>query len=497
MDLPSALFEGENRCFPGNFAIGTATSAYQIEGAHKEDGKGLSIWDVYSHTPGKISNSHTGDVACDHYHKFKEDIQLLSDLGIKHYRFSIAWTRILPTGRYEVGRGEPNKAGIDFYNKLIDELLAKGIQPYVTLYHWDLPQDLYKEYGGWLSPKIINDYVQYAVLCFKLFGDRVKMWLTFNEPWCIAVMGYGTGEQAPGHSDKPGEEPYVVAHHILLAHATAVRAFRTMAFIGSQIGLTLNANWWEPVTNSTDDFTASRRALSFSLGWFADPVYFGDYPQVMKDTVGARLPSFTIEQKQLLKGSVDFLGINHYTTLYCGVPSGQRFWSNFKSVLMMTPTGIEGLAVMWNVMTKPTHHYNDLNVMVFAKEGMPCTDMAWIVAPFGIRKLLEYCYDRYKDGIYIFENGCAVREKCLEDSLNDKARVSYLHDYITEMHKAMVNGVDVKGYFAWSTWDNMEWNSGYTKRFGLIHVDYETQKRTPKSSAHWYSRLCKTLTIPE
>lgn len=493
MDRGTAYIKDGKRYFPEEFIIGTATSAYQIEGAHNIDGKGWSIWDEYSHTPGKITKSHTGDIACDHYHLFKDDIKLMKDLGFKNYRFSISWPRILPTGKIN----NINQKGIDFYNNLINELLKADIQPYVTLYHWDLPYSLYKEYGGWTSDKIITDYIQYAHLCFKLFGDRVKTWLTFNEPWCVAVLGYGTGEHAPGHSDRPGEEPYIVAHNILIAHGMAVLLFRKMNIEG-KIGLTLNTNWWEPVTNSIDDFKASRRALSFSLGWFADPIYFGDYPQVMKDTVGNRLPKFTEEQKNIIKGSVDFLGLNHYTTLYCGVPSKQRFMTNLKSVLMMTPTGIEGLSVMWNVLTKPSHHYNDINVMVFAEEGAPCTDMAWIIAPFGMRKLLEYCQEKYKDpgGMYIFENGCAVREKCLEDALNDISRVSYFHDYIEEMHKAMINGADVRGYFAWSTVCNYEWQWGYDKHFGLVHIDYETQKRTPKSSAYWMSKLARTKCIP-
>ncbi len=492
MDELSARIKDDHRYFPDNFIIGTATSSYQVEGAWNEDGKGKSIWDEYTHTPGKINNSHTGDIACDHYHQYPYDIELMKKLGFKHYRFSISWTRILPTGR-----GEINQKGIDFYNNLINTLIENGIEPYVTLYHWDLPNDLYKEYGGWTNSKIIGDYVKYACICFSYFGDRVKTWLTFNEPWCVAALGYGTGEHAPGHSDSPGTEPYIVAHNILLSHALAVKSFRILN-INGKIGIALNANWWEPVSTNSDDIQASKRALSFSLGWFADPIYFGDYPDAVKSTVGNRLPMFTEDQKKLLKGSTDFLGINHYTTLYCGVPSSQRFLTNIKSVLMMTPTGMEGLAVMWNVMTKEEHCYNDLNVMVFAKEGMPCTDMNWLIIPSGARKMLEYCQNTYKDpgGIYIFETGCAVREKCLDDAVNDKARIDYLHEYIAEIHKAMMNGVNLKGIFIWSFLDNFEWNCGYDKKFGLVHVDYDTQKRTPKSSAYWFSKLCKTNMIP-
>ena len=288
------------------FVWGVATAAYQVEGAWQEGGKGLSIWDAYAHTPGKILNGDNGDISCDQYHRFKEDVALMRGMGVTAYRFSISWPRIVPDGL-----GAVNQAGIDYYNRLIDCLLANGIAPWVTLYHWDLPLALQMEKDGWLSRETAEAFALYAKICFVAFGDRVKNWITLNEPWCSSVLGHGMAIFAPGR--KSPDEPYVAAHNLLLGHAMAVKEFRSGMFEGS-IGITNNCDWREPLTDSQGDCDAAQRALEFFYGWFTDPVVFGDYPDVMKNRLGDRLPRFTDAERDLIKGSSDFLGLNHYST---------------------------------------------------------------------------------------------------------------------------------------------------------------------------------------
>lgn len=463
--------------FPDGFIWGTATASYQIEGAANEDGRGPSIWDAFSQTMGKTSNGDTGDIACDHYHLFESDIQLMADMELRHYRFSISWSRLLPRGLYE-SENDVNRKGVDFYNRLIDGLLARGIEPYVTLYHWDLPLALDLEYDGWLNKEtVVPAFEKYAKLCFQTYGDRVKHWITLNEPWCCAFLGYETGEHAPGRKMRPSREPYTAAHSLLLAHARAVRLYRE-SFATTQrgrIGITLNSNWCEPLP--CDDprrydrhQKAAQRALEFELGWFADPVYFGDYPTAMKETCGERLPSFTSEEKNLIRGSSDFFGLNHYSTSY-GSP-GPEF----------------GTADSYSA---------DMNVTYSADPSWPKTDMGWSVVPFGIGRLLEYIQERYRPpgGIIVTENGCAVDEPTRNAASTDTFRTEFYRSYLTHVHRAVQRGVDVRGYFAWSFCDNFEWAFGYTKRFGLHFVDYTTQKRYPKSSSKWYSTVIQTNEI--
>ncbi len=289
------------RTFGKDFVWGTATSAYQIEGGYLESGKGPSIWDAFCTIPGKIQNGDTGNVACDHFHKFKNDIKLLKELGVNSYRLSLSWSRIMPEGKNTI-----NEEGVNFYNEIIDELLENNITPWVTLYHWDLPLALQLEDDGWLGESIIDYFVEYADVCFKRFGDRVKNWITLNEPWVVAILGYGHGVFAPGRVSEV--EPYKVAHNLLLAHAYAVDHYRTnYSSQNGSIGITNNCDWREPLTDSKSDIDASQRALEFFLGWFADPIYLGDYPQVMKERIGEKLPEFTKKEKELLKGSSDFL----------------------------------------------------------------------------------------------------------------------------------------------------------------------------------------------
>lgn len=467
--------------FPNGFLWGTATASYQIEGAYNEDGRGLSIWDALSHTKGQTTDGATGDVACDHYHRFEQDVALMADMGLSHYRFSISWSRILPRGVYEKEE-DINAAGIAFYNRLIDALLAKSIQPIVTLYHWDLPLSLEMQHDGWLNKDfIVPAFTKYAGLCFTSFGDRVKSWLTLNEPWCCAALGYASGEHAPGRSQAPGSEPYVAAHSLLLAHAHAVHKYRSefKEHQQGQIGITLNSDWSEPLPSSDpEDWkrnqAASERAMLFNLGWFADPVYKdGDYPELMKAVVGDRLPVFTEDEKKLLLHSSDFFGLNHYSTTY-GSPGGKN-----------------------GIPKEEPSFWTDVNVTASADPAWAKTDMGWNVVPSGFRKLLEWIDARYhpSGGILVTENGCAVHEPTVATAVNDEFRVQFFRSYLCELHQAIAHGVEVKGYFAWSFCDNFEWALGYSKRFGLHFVDFDTQERTAKKSARWFAHVIKANAV--
>lgn len=457
---------------------GAATAAYQIEGAWLEGGKGLSIWDAFSHTPGKTTNGDTGDVAVDHYHKYAEDVGLMSELGLPAYRFSISWPRILPTGR----KDHVNKEGIAFYSKMIDELRSKNIYPVVTLYHWDLPLALQTELDGWCDEKISDLFAEYARVCFEAFGDRVKHWITLNEPWCSAVLGYDSnGVHAPGRVKKSATEVYKAGHNLLLAHAKAAHVYRT-EFAAKQkgyIGITLNSDWFEPKPSSDPtayekNKAASQQALNFMLGWFAHPIYKGGYPPVLMERLGDRLPQFTDEELKLVKGSSDFFGLNHYSTNYVELAPNDA-----------------GPA-------SRTSYWQDIGVAQSADPSWPKTDMGWSVVPWGIRKLLEHIQSSYHPtgGIYITENGCAVYEPDVEIAKNDRPRVQYMQGYISEVHGAIQKGVNCKGYFAWSFMDNFEWAHGYSKRFGIVYVDYKTQERTPKASARWYADVIKHNAVP-
>lgn len=453
------------RKFDDHFIWGSATSSYQIEGAASKDGKGPSIWDAFSSIPGKTHNGETGEIACDHYHKFEEDIQLMKNMGIKAYRFSISWPRVMPTGKNDV-----NEAGIQFYNDLIDALLKAGITPWVTLYHWDLPLALQLEDDGWLGAGISDHFAAYADLCFERFGDRVKNWITLNEPWVVAILGYGQGVFAPGRISN--SEPYLAGHQLILAHAKAVRVYKEKyGHQNGQIGITNNCDWREPLTDKKEDIDAAERALQFFLAWFADPIYMGDYPQVMKERLNERLPSFTAEEKEMIKGSSDFFGLNHYTTMYAAHDDG-----NQKEQSVYGNGGIS----------------EDQNVNLSLDKNWEFTLMNWAVVPWGCKKLLQWIDKRYNNpDIYITENGCAYPDQIVNGEVDDQKRLDFYKGYLTACREAIDEGVKLKGYFAWSFMDNFEWASGYDKRFGLHYVDFETLERTPKKSALWFREVIK------
>eukprot|EP00927_Polykrikos_kofoidii_P062154 TRINITY_DN56974_c0_g1_i1.p1 TRINITY_DN56974_c0_g1~~TRINITY_DN56974_c0_g1_i1.p1 ORF type:complete len:511 (-),score=57.82 TRINITY_DN56974_c0_g1_i1:183-1649(-) len=459
--------------FPPGFVWGSATASYQIEGAAKEGGRTPSIWDTFSETPGKTLNGDTGAVACDHYHRFQADVALLKELRIPAYRFSISWSRVLPYGRVK-----PNPEGIAFYNALIDALVAEGIQPLVTLYHWDLPQCLEDEYGGWLGRQIVDDFANYAALCFAAFGDRVKSWLTLNEPWCSTALGYCNGEHAPGRNSAPGTEPYIAGHHMILAHAAAYRRYHSdfAALQQGQVGITVNMDWKEPKTTSAADVAAAQRALDFQLGWFVDPIYKGDYPSSMRDLCGDRLPKFADAEREMVRDSADFFGLNHYSTDYVSDNSAGRATTS-----------------MWG-SEQSGGYFADQLVNNHSDPAWEKTDMGWDVVPWGLGRMLMYLHRTYapRGGIWVTENGCAVKEDDAESACNDEFRVRYFQGYIAQVHKAIQDGADVRGYFAWSLMDNFEWGLGYSKRFGIVRVDYATLDRTPKASAALMRSLAET-----
>lgn len=434
--------------FPEDFIWGAATASYQIEGAASEDGKGESIWDRFSHTPEKVLNEDTGDVSCDHYHKYKRDVQIMKEMGLKGYRLSVSWPRI-----FQSGGGQVNQKGMDFYARLIDELLKNGIEPIVTLYHWDLPQAL-QEKGGWGSRDISEYFAQYAAYMFNGLGDRVKKWITINEPWCVAFLGHATGEHAPGLHDYPLSVQ--VSHNAILSHAKAVQAFRELN-TGGKIGITLNLTPAYPATESEDDRAAVEIADGFANRWFLDPVLKGTYPEDMMKFYYGKLNSPVIEPEDMktIAGShIDFLGINNYT----------------RSVVKKSDSNILG--------------YEEIK-----PKRSKYTDMGWEIYPDGLYDLLvRVSRDYNSPHIFITENGAAFKDKpSPEGSVDDDDRIDYLKQYLTAAQRAVQDGVKLDGYYVWSLMDNFEWAWGYTKRFGIVYVDFEQdQKRIWKKSARWY-----------
>ncbi|KAG9445801.1 hypothetical protein H6P81_011929 [Aristolochia fimbriata] len=462
--------------FPTDFVFGTSTSSYQIEGAYLEDNKSLSNWDVFSHIPGKIKGGGTGDVAVDHYHLYMEDVELLHSLGVNSYRFSISWARILPRGRF----GRVNQAGISFYSNLVNELLRRGIQPFVTLNHFDIPQELEERYGAWLSPQIQKDFGYFAEACFKALGDRVKYWITFNEPNLMVKFQYLTGEFPPGlcsaEYGNSASEPYIAGHNVILSHATATQIYKNKYRVkqGGSIGIVMSADWYEPLRNIPADVLAVQRHLAFENAWFVDPFIFGDYPPEMRQILGSRLPTFSAEERRMLQSNkLDFIGINHYTTLYV-------------EDCLFSPC-------------KHGHFPGDTFTHVTGERdghtiGTPTEMPNFYVVPRGMQQIVEYFQKRYNNVVmYITENGYPQGDNnssiSQNELLNDKERVEYIANYLSFLNVAIRNGANVKGYFAWSLMDNFEWFYGFTLRFGLYHVDYNTMKRKPKLSAQWYKEF--------
>jgi beta-glucosidase len=435
-----------NHSFPKNFVWGAATAAYQIEGAWNKDGKGESIWDRFSHAPGNVDNGDTGDVACDHYHRWREDVALMRAMGLKAYRFSIAWSRILPAGR-----GEVNQAGIDFYSSLVDALLEADIEPWVTLYHWDLPQALQDE-GGWPARMSVEAFVDYTDVVTRALGDRVKNWITFNEPWVSAFVGYRDGRHAPGLTDL--NAAIAASHHLLLSHGRAVPVIRANSPDAS-VGITLNLTPQVPASPSIPDRKLATWIDGYINRYFLDPLVGRSYPRDIVSGFGNPMEFVQPGDMDVIAVPIDFLGINYYTR---------------------------------NIARDEDAENNEPRTV---SRGDEITEMDWEVYPKGIYNLLgRLHFDYALPAIYITENGAAFPDEVNADGqVDDPARLSYIKRHLEMVHSAIQIGVPVKGYFVWSLLDNFEWGFGYSKRFGIVYVDYQTEHRISKSSAKWYRQV--------
>jgi beta-glucosidase len=437
--------------FPESFLWGTATSAYQVEGSPLADGAGPSIWQRFTRTRGLVRDGDNGDVACDQYRRYADDVALMQRLGLNAYRFSISWSRVLPEGR-----GKVNDKGLDHYARMVDTLLAHGIAPAPTLYHWDLPAAL-DDRGGWLNPDIANWFADYASVLFRKLDDRVPMWSTLNEPWVVADGGYLHGALAPGHRNV--FEAPLATHNLLRAHAAAVHAYRALG--RHRIGIVVNLEPKYPASDSDEDRAATSRAHAYMNRQYLDPVFLGRYPSPLAEIFGEAWPRWPAAEVEAIRQPIDFLGVNYYTR------SVTRF----------------------NASSWPLH------ASAVRRKQATYTQTSWEVFPRGLTDTLLWVKERYGNPpVYVTENGAAFYDPPVVegDRLADPLRVDYYRKHLAAVHAARAAGADVRGYFAWSLLDNFEWSLGYSKRFGIVHVDFETQRRTPKDSARFYARVVAT-----
>ncbi|MFT9599734.1 GH1 family beta-glucosidase [Mesobacillus sp.] len=441
--------------FSKDFIFGTATSSYQIEGAYKEDGRSLSIWDTFSRTPGNVFNMDNGDIACDHYHLYEKDIEILKTLGVDSYRFSIAWPRIFPE------QGKYNEAGMNFYKNLITRLIENGIKPAVTLYHWDLPMWAHEQ-GGWTNRESVNWFMEYAEKCFEELDEHVEMWITHNEPWCAGFLGYHQGVHAPGHTNM--EEALKAVHHILLSHGEAVSLLNGKFASSTPVGITLNLSPMYPASNSANDRLAANNADGYTNRWFLDPVLKGSYPVDMMNLFSKYVHSFDfIQEGDLEKISIvcDFFGINFYNRSLVKFNAASDFLY--------------------------TSAYSDY----------PKTGMGWDISPVEFKDLIRRLRQEYtKLPIYITENGAAFDDQVSEDnSVHDPERQNYIEQHIKAVAELNEEDMNIAGYYQWSLLDNFEWAFGYEKRFGITYVDFETQERILKDSGYRYAEIIKERSI--
>ncbi|MFE7627581.1 GH1 family beta-glucosidase [Streptomyces sp. NPDC057509] len=463
--------------FPTGFLWGAATAAYQVEGAAAEDGRTPSIWDTFSRTPGKVRNGDTGDIAADHYHRYRDDVALMKQLGLKAYRFSISWSRVQPTGR-----GPAVERGLDFYRKLVDELLEAGITPVATLYHWDLPQEL-EDAGGWPERATAERFADYTAIMAGALGDRVGTWTTFNEPWCSAFLGYGSGVHAPGRTEPASA--LRAAHHLNLAHGRAIEVLRTQLPASAQTSVTLNLHQVRPLTSSPADADAARRIDAVGNRVFTGPMLHGAYPEdLLADTAHIVDWSKLVQDGDLeaIARPVDVLGVNYYTPTLVSTPG-------------------EGAGDTRN----DGHGASDFSpwpgsehVAFHLAEGKPTTAMNWSIDPNGLYNLLmDVTREHPGIPLMVTENGAAFDDYVSpEGRVQDPERVAYLHGHLDAVRRAVADGADVRGYFLWSLMDNFEWAYGYSKRFGAVYVDYASQRRIPKDSAHWYADVIRRHALP-
>lgn len=437
--------------FPKDFLWGCATSAYQVEGSPLADGAGPSVWHRFAHTPGRVQDGDTADITCDHYRRYQSDVDLMHSLGMNSYRFSIAWGRVLPEGT-----GRINAAGLDFYERLVDRLLSRGIQPMVTLFHWDLPAAL-DDRGGWLNRDSARWFAEYAAIVFRRLDDRVQYWTTLNEPWVVADGGYLHGVLAPGHRNV--FEAPLASHHLMMAHGAAVQAYRATG--RHKIGLVVNIEPKYPASQAGADLAAARRAEAYMNRQYLEPALLGAYPEELAEVFGEAWPKWPPEDLEFIRQPVDYIGVNYYT----------------RSVVRSDPNA-------WPLQCVPVKQKQHTH-----------TQTGWEVFPQGLTDTLLWIRDNYGNPpVYITENGAAFFDPPQVEGavLEDPLRVDYLRKHITAVYNAMQRGADVRGYFVWSLFDNFEWAYGFSKRFGIVHMNYETLQRTPKSSAHFYSKVIAT-----